>query len=300
MADRGPSAPIGVSECIRRELGGLTTSERRLARVLLGDNPTAGLKSSARLASLAKVSPPTVSRFVSHLGFESYAAFQAALQEELEAKVMTPRQFFRRYHESSRDNGVLSSHALLLGTAVSSTLNDLPEEDFTRARGLLTDPSHSVISTGGWFSHIMAQYFVAALRRTRPSVHYVAPSAPERASSVANITSGDTVAIFDYRRYERETIIFAESVEKCGARIILFTDPWLSPTSEIADAVLTARVTGIPPFETLAPTLALIEALVSAVMDDLGEAGSSWFERSEELVDQWSYHQSEGTATSPV
>ncbi|HZC41150.1 MAG TPA: MurR/RpiR family transcriptional regulator, partial [Streptosporangiaceae bacterium] len=65
-----------VSEQIRQRLGELSPSERRVARALLAGPPTIGLESSARLAAHAGVSTPTVSRFISQLGFGSYAAFQ--------------------------------------------------------------------------------------------------------------------------------------------------------------------------------------------------------------------------------
>lgn len=67
----------------------------------------------------------------------------------------------------------------------------------------------------------------------------------------------------------------------------LSTDPWLSPVADIADAVLTAQVSGPSPFESLTPALAVVETLVTSVVDALGEAGRRRFEQFGEIAERW-------------
>jgi DNA-binding MurR/RpiR family transcriptional regulator len=95
--------------------------------------------------------------------------------------------------------------------------------------GLLGDGRRPVVAIGGWFSHLVAAYLVSLLREIRPNVRFVQPVASDLAAAVADITKRDTVAVFDFRRYERDTAAFAEAAHQAGARIVLFTDPWLSP-----------------------------------------------------------------------
>ena len=128
---------------------------------------------------------------------------------------------------------------------------------------------------------------VALLRQFRPRVHQVQPIASERAASVADIGRRDTVAVFDFRRYERDTFEFAKEAKGSRARIVLFTDPWLSPVADLADAVLPAHVVGPAPFESLTPTLALVETLVSAVAQGLGDAGDQRFSHFGGIADHW-------------
>ncbi len=286
MSNQQPDPTTGVAERIRQRVGEMTPSERRVARVLLSGPLTLGLESSARLARRVGVSGPTVSRFAGRLGFDSYAAFQSALREDLAARVMTPVEVYRRHVEQGGDEG-LGGAGSALGRAVEDTLAGLPPEDFTRAATCLSESRGQVLVVGGWFSHLLADYLAAVLREFRPRVRAVPPVAGERAAAVADVAKKDVVVAFDFRRYERDTLEFAEATHEAGARVVLFTDPWLSPIADIADAVLPAKVVGPAPFESLTPTLAVVETLLTTVADRLGESARRRIEHFGGIADRW-------------
>lgn len=283
----GGSAPVSVSEQIRHRLSELSPSERRVARTLLAGPPTIGLESSARLAAYAGVSGPTVSRFIAGLGFSNYAAFQRALHEEITARVMSPAEVYRRHQAGQRPADVLPSSARTLGEVVTASVAGLDPKEFRRAVSLLADGGRQVLVSGGWFSQLLAGYLVSVLRELRPQVRLIGPSASERAGAIADIARRDTVVVFDFRRYERDTLEIARSARAAGARIVLFTDPWLSPVADIADAVLSAQVSGSSPFASLTPALAVAETLITSVVDELGEAGRSRFGKFGEISERW-------------
>jgi DNA-binding MurR/RpiR family transcriptional regulator len=285
MSD-GP--PLRVSERIRQRLGVLSPSERRVARVLLSGPPTVGLESSARLAEQAGVSGPTISRFVTHqLDFENYAAFQTALREEISARVLSPVETYRQYRGRQEPADLVSRSGAALSEAVSSTIRNLDHQEFQRAAALLADTRHQVLATGGWFSHIAAGYLVSVLREIRPAVRVVPPVPAERAAALADLSRKDVVGVFDFRRYEQDTHEFARAAHAAGARIVLLTDPWLSPIADIADALLPADVNAHSPFESLTPTIAVVETLLVAIADSLGDAARAHFERFGGITDRW-------------
>jgi DNA-binding MurR/RpiR family transcriptional regulator len=168
-----------------------------------------------------------------------------------------------------------------------ASVQGLDASELGRATTLLADVHHHVLALGGSFSHLVAGYLVAVLREIRPGVRLVAPLAPERAAALADIGKRDVVCAFDFRRYERDTQEFAAAGKEAGARIILFTDPWLSPIADIADALLPAQVVGPSPFPSLAPTVAVAETLVTAVAGTLGDAARAHFERFGGFADHW-------------
>jgi DNA-binding MurR/RpiR family transcriptional regulator len=279
---------LRVSERIRQRLGQLSPSERRVARVLLSGPPTVGLESAAKLAENAGVSGPTISRFVTaQLGFENYAAFQRALREEISARVLNPVEVFRQFQVEREPADLLLQSGTALGEAVASTVHNLDEAEFRRAAELLSDTRYRMYATGGWFSNLAAGYLVGVLRRFRRAVHTVPPVPAERAAALSDITKRDVVSVFDFRRYERDTYEFAHAAREAGARIVLFTDPWLSPIADIADALLPAHVNGASPFENLTPTIAVVETLVTAVADSLGDSARDRFERFGSIADRW-------------
>jgi len=286
-AQGSSGGPLSIAEQIRQRLGELSPSERRVARTLLAGPPTIGLESSARLARVAGVSGPTVSRFIAELGFSSYAAFQRALHEEIAARMMTPAEIYRRHQEAERSGDVLGASARTLGEAVTASVAGLDPDEFQRAVSLVADGGRQVLVTGGWFSQLLAAHLTSVLRELRPDVRLVGPSASDRAGAIADIAKRDTVVAFDFRRYERDTLEIARAARAASARILLVTDPWLSPVADIADAVLTAQVSGPAPFESLTPALAVVETLITSVVDALGEAGRARFERFGEIAERW-------------
>jgi DNA-binding MurR/RpiR family transcriptional regulator len=284
---RVPAGQVSIAEQIRQRLGELSPSERRVARTLLTGPPTIGLESSVRLARFAGVSGPTVSRFIAELGFSSYAAFQRALHEEIAARMMSPAEVYRRHQEGQRSADVLGASARMLGEAVTASVAGLNPEEFRRAVSLVADGGRQVLVTGGWFSQLLAGYLVSVLRELRPGVRLVGPSVSDRVGAIADIGRRDTVVAFDFRRYERDTLEIARAAQTASARILLVTDPWLSPVADIADAVLTAQVLGPAPFESLTPALAVVETLMTSVVDALGEDGQVRFERFDGIVEHW-------------
>ena len=290
MSDGQWPAGAGLSAQIRQHLGGLSPSERRVARVLLSGPPTIGLESSVRLARHAGVSGPTVSRFIARLGFANYGEFQHALRDEIAARVMSPVEVYRRHQVTHPSGDLLSACAATMGEAVATSVRELSQADFERATSLLAEQSGQVLTAGGGFSYLLAGYLAAILRQIRPQVRAVLPVASERAAAVADLRKKDVVVVFDFRRYERDTLELARAARAASARIVLLTDPWLSPVAEIADAVLPAQVTGPSPFESLTPTLAVVETLITAVADALGEKGRRRLERYGGMAELWAKH----------
>jgi DNA-binding MurR/RpiR family transcriptional regulator len=286
-AERGALAHA-VSERIRQRLGVLSVSERRVARVLLSGPPTAGLESSAKLAEHAGVSGPTISRFVTQqLGYENYAAFQQALREEISTRVLSPVEVYRRQMVEPASAGFTGRSGAILGELVSSSIQGLDPAEFARATSLLGEVQHHVLAIGGSFSQLVAGYLVGVLRELRPGVRLVPPAPAERAAALADIGKKDVLSVFDFRRYERDTQDFAQAAKAAGARIVLFTDPWLSPITDIADALLPAQVAGPSPLPSLAATVAVVETLLTAIAGELGESGRVHFQRFDDIANRW-------------
>ncbi|HET7430338.1 MAG TPA: MurR/RpiR family transcriptional regulator [Nocardioides sp.] len=280
------SASLGVTARVRRSLGDLSKAERKVARTLLSGPPTIGLESVSQLAARADVSGPTVSRFVARLGYDNYAAFQQALRDDLSARMLSPVEVYRS-HLADADPTPLGRAATALADAVTGTLGQLSPADFERAVRLLASERHRVLVTGGWTSHLLAAMLASLLRPFRPGVLHVPSLAAERAAALADLTRGDVVVLFDFRRYELDTFEFARLARQGGGRLVLLTDPWLSPIADLADAVLPAQVDGPSPFESLTPTVALVETLATDVARQLGAAGTARLDRYGSIADPW-------------
>jgi DNA-binding MurR/RpiR family transcriptional regulator len=195
--------------------------------------------------------------------------------------------------------GPLSAGAQILSESVTASLAGLDPEEFGRAVGMLADAGRQVLVTGGWLSQLLAGYLASVLHELRPGVRLVAASAPERAGAIADIGRRDTVAVFDFHRYERDALEVARAARAARARVLLFTDPLLSPVADIADAILTAHGSVSSAPLSLTPALAVVEMLLTSVADALGDAGRSRFERFAALAELWGRPGPDSTGRAP-
>lgn len=259
-----------VGELVRHRLASLSPAERKLARVLLASYPIAGLESVARFAERAGVSPPTVTRFITKLGFAGYPEFQEVLRHEVQARLSSP---LARYRDEQPDQGAgsLLTDALDVSRRnLQATVEQLSHHDFEEAVALVADVRRRVLVLGGRVSSQLARYLVGQLHLLRPGVSLIDAERSAPAQQLIDVRKGDVVIVFDYRRYQADTIESARVAAAQGCGIVLFTDPWLSPASAFARQVLVTSVETVGPFDSLVGATAVVEAMVAAVLNRLG------------------------------
>ncbi|MEV0050669.1 MurR/RpiR family transcriptional regulator [Saccharopolyspora shandongensis] len=273
-----------VVELLRQQQGTATAGERKVCRSLLADYPLAGLEPVARLAARAGVSAPTVLRLVGKLGFVGYPEFQQALKDELGERLSSPLDMYAKTAGRGGDHALdRSVEAFTQG--IRSSLGAVPAAEVDAAVALLADARRPVTTIGGRFSGILAQYLAGHLRELRPRTSHVPDGGGDRAAALLDMGRRDVVAAFDYRRYEKATIRFGDLAKEQGAALILFTDPWLSPLASSADIVLPVSVQAPSPFDSLVPALALVEAVVAALVDELGDEPRKRLARYDDLAE---------------
>jgi DNA-binding MurR/RpiR family transcriptional regulator len=274
--DRDPR----VGEVVRQRLDSLSPAERRLARVLLASYPIAGLESVARFAERAAVSPPTVTRFITKLGFRGYPEFQESLRHEVQARLSSPLARYR--DEPKRDSAV--NDALDAATHNLKTSQELlSERDLKEAVELLADVRRRVLVLGGRVSATLARYLTGQLHLLRPGISLVDAERSAPAQQLIDMRKTDLLVVFDYRRYQPDTIESARIAASRGCNVILFTDPWLSPASAFARQVLVTSVDMVGPFDSLVGAVAVVEALVVAVLRRLGPKAEARMQSLERL-----------------
>ena len=269
-----------VGEVVRQSLDSLSPAERRLARVLLASYPIAGLESVARFAERAGVSPPTVTRFIAKLGFRGYPEFQESLRTEVQARLSSPLARYRdEPHHESAVNTALDASAQNLRT----TLELLSHRDVKEAIDLLADVRRRVMVLGGRVSAPLARYLAAQLHLLRPGIGLVDAERSAPAQQLIDLRKTDVLVVFDYRRYQPDTIECARVAAGRGCDVILFTDPWLSPASAFARQVLVTSVETVGPFDSLVGAMAVVEALVASVLGKLGSRAEARMQSLERL-----------------
>jgi DNA-binding MurR/RpiR family transcriptional regulator len=269
-----------VGEVVRQRLDSLSPAERRLARVLLASYPIAGLESVARFAERAAVSPPTVTRFITKLGFRGYPEFQEKLRHEVQARLSSP---LTRYRDEPKRDSAISDALESSAHNLRATRDLLSDRDLKEAVELLADVRRRVMILGGRVSAPLARYLAGQLHLLRPGVGLVDSERSAPAQQLIDMRKTDVLVVFDYRRYQPDTIDSARVASARGCDVILFTDPWLSPASAFARQVLVTSVETVGPFDSLVGAMAVVEAVIAAVLRQLGSRAEARMQNLERL-----------------
>jgi DNA-binding MurR/RpiR family transcriptional regulator len=249
----------------------------------LASYPIAGLESVARFAERAGVSPPSVTRFITKLGFRGYPEFQEVLRNEVQARLSSPLARYRDDADAAGSAGALSQALEASAENLQATLQLVSQRDFDEAVELLADIRRHVMVLGGRVSAPLARYLAGQLHLLRPGVGLVEADRSGPAQDLVDMRKADVLVVFDYRRYQADTIESARVAAARGCNVVLFTDPWLSPASAVARQVLVTSVETVGPFDSLVGGLAVAEAIVAAVLRKLGPRAETRMQNLERL-----------------
>jgi DNA-binding MurR/RpiR family transcriptional regulator len=248
----------------------LTASERNVARVILTDYPMSGLDSIASLASKASVSPPTVLRLVAKLGFAGWPQFQAALREEVAQRLASPLEMYDQRRGTTPLHDEVHAEGIFI-RALETSFARLKVDVVDEAVRALTDPKSRIHVIGGRFSTALGVYFATHLQMLRPHVSAVSEIPIHRSNALLDMGRNDVVVALDFRRYQPDTIDFGVAAAQMGARIILLTDPWLSPLVNSAKTVITVETTSPSPFDSFVSAMGVLELLIHRISESVGD-----------------------------
>lgn len=261
-----------VRHRIEEQLARLSGREKQIARLVIEKYPVSALGGIEELARQSGVSPPTVTRFVRRLGFERFVDFQRAIRLEIQDAEVSPLALLQL--QQSGDERFAGSDDALIAD-LSHSLDALRRPALTgaldEAAKLLADERRRVSLIGGRWSSIAAQYLAFQMTSLRGEIHAIIPQATGVVEDrIADFSKRDILIVYDFRRYQPETIGFAEASAARGVSIILFTDPDLSPVADVADVIIPVAVATTSPLDTLVPAIAATDALLARLVDLLG------------------------------
>ncbi|MFZ9987215.1 MAG: MurR/RpiR family transcriptional regulator [Candidatus Nanopelagicales bacterium] len=259
-----------LSAQLLERMDALTASERNVARVILTDYPMSGLDSIASLASKASVSPPPVLRLVAKLGFAGWPQFQAALREEVAQRLASPLEMYDQRRGTTPLHDEVHAEGIFI-RALETSFARLKVDVVDEAVRALTDPKSRIHVIGGRFSTALGVYFATHLQMLRPHVSAVSEIPIHRSNALLDMGRNDVVVALDFRRYQRDTIDFGVAAAQMGARIILLTDPWLSPLVNSAKTVITVETTSPSPFDSFVSAMGVLELLIHRISESVGD-----------------------------
>ena len=259
---------ITVRERIQECYSALTKSERKFAGALLEDYPSAGLDSITAVAASSGVSTPTVARLVQKLGYKGYPQFHRALLTELQAKLHGPTERRQNWAAEAPETHLLNRFAIAVAKNIETTFSNVDSKKFETAAALLSDSNRPLYIVGGRITRSVAEYAFNHFQAGRTQVVHLTSASSSWPHYLLDMKKGDTLLVFDIRRYETNLQRLAQAAVERHVNVILLTDQWTSPIASSATYVFNCWVEIPSAWDSNVSTLMLLEALISAAQEN--------------------------------
>ncbi|MFP7672298.1 MurR/RpiR family transcriptional regulator [Marivita sp. S0852] len=275
--------PVSVKELLQDHAAALTPAERQLTGVLMRDYPVGGLQSITKIADAAGVSTPTVIRLARKLGFDGFPELQAAMREEASAQFKTPIRKRDGWGDAKPGSAAFKAFAEAVFDNLSRTIDRLEPGRLDALASVLADTKRPVYLSGGRITRSNADYFYNHLQIIRPGVTLLGASPNVWPQYILDMDRRSVLIVFDIRRYEQDLQRLCALAKDREAEIILFTDQWGSPISQLADHVVNALIEVPSSWDSTLAINLVIEALIAEVQTRVPDSARDRMEALEDM-----------------
>lgn len=275
-----------ISKRLQDKTKELTRAERQLSDLILKNYPASGLGTITSLAEEANVSTPTVARLVQKLGFAGFPEFQRALREELNEKISSPLTKREKWVDDAPDAHLLNRFTKAVIDNIGQSMAKIDPEAFDSACAMLSDTERNIFIVGGRITRTLADYFFLHFQVIRRGVTQITSNSNAWPHYALDFADGDVVVIFDVRRYENSTLKLAELARERGAKIILFTDQWMSPISQLASVTFSNQIAAPSAWDSNIATMLMSEIVIAEVQERNWDTTRTRMEVLEEMFDR--------------
>lgn len=252
-----PTLALLVSQRIEQ----LTTTDRRIARILLDDPGAVAFGTAASFAELVDVGVGSVHRLAIQLGYSGFSDLQAHVQQEISQRL-------RPAAEKIKTTTVGDVIALALQTEignVSKTLTDIDRATLASAVNSLADESANIYIVSGNSSSGIALHLSEELHLLRSGITLLTGNPVSLSAQIAVANEGDVLIAIDFHRYDRWLLNLVQHAINRGLDVISITDSVLAPFANLATCHFTVSARSNTPFDSHVGTLALCSVLVGSV-----------------------------------
>ena len=257
--NEGQTPRTSLRDAMAARADGFTRTERQLQSVILADYPFAAMRPIQELSERAAVSAPTISRFVTKLGFRGFQEFQQSALEELRGAKSSPIDL-RTGEERAGDP--VRDYFRSAVSLIDELEQRLPRDQFARLVDLLGDPRRRIFVIGGRMSDMIAGFLLRHLRQIRGDAVHVPRDTEAWPDYLLRMRPKDVAVILDFRRYDPRLAAFAARVRERKAQTVVLTDTWISPAAKGASELVCVPTESGTLWDSYAAAFVLVEALL--------------------------------------
>ncbi|MFV0476003.1 MAG: MurR/RpiR family transcriptional regulator [Pikeienuella sp.] len=280
------SPPATLADIHSRLMETMPDLPRRIAegaRYLVDHPDEVVIHSMRDLAGKAGVSAATLVRLAHGLGYENWSDLRDVHADHMRS---APRAYAEKaWALTSREAG-----GGLLTESLRAQLSNLTHLAVANAEAALTESAR--ILAGARRVHVAAfmscrgpgHTFVYLCRMLRNDVILLGGEATSIFADLAALGPEDAVLSINFHPYAREMEQVAGAVENAGAALICLSDSRATPLTRLADQTLLFPTESPSFFPSITAAHALVEALIMALLSELGDVASERIARVEQAL----------------
>ncbi len=276
---------IDFTQLISDRYFSLTKSEKMIANFLRKNQEESAFLSAGEIAKRLELSEATLVRFARTLGFCSYPAMRAVLQENFRRRVTHSARLRGRLDEVRQNGGIFERLTATEIDYLTQALDSIDREQLDKAVDLIR--THNKIFVFGLGPSIsLVDLMEIRLHRFGKEVVPLKAYGREVIDSMLVMKPGDLVFVICFFDQNTTLQLVLDYSRKVGATIIMLTDTLDTILGDKADVILSARRGPVGEFHSLVVPMTVINALLLSVASIDQEHIMPVLDRLDSLRDQ--------------
>lgn len=274
---------LSVVELVRARYDLFSRSEREVADILLASPQLMSGFTATELAEAVTVSKATVTRFIAKLGMESFDEFRRAARIPALRIPGSPLQLMDREVSATQGDLQRLVSQTLTGdqSNLEQTYTELPLNDLAELVELLAG-SRNLVFADFRKQYALAYYAATLFHVIRPGVSTLPFLGATAVDGVLDLTEGDLVVMFPFRRPQHDHDVLSRAVVNSGATLATIGDIWPAPANQRAHLHLRCRTESVGVFDSFVTPMSLINLLFTATANRLGGSARDRLEQLED------------------
>ncbi|MEJ2164413.1 MAG: MurR/RpiR family transcriptional regulator [Desulfobacterales bacterium] len=238
----------------------LSPKKRRVADFMMEDYKRLFLMSAKEIARKCEVSEPTITRFVTDLGFSGYADFEQYLKGLLRIELTSVERLLKadRQDEQTSTLATYYQNTLLNLENMMKSVSELELKSMAR---LIFD-AESVMIAGYKASATLALYLGYLLKKVKAGILIDTNYAWENLDHIALQGPSTLLVVIAFPRYPQRALELVQYAKQHGCRVFCLTDNLKSPLVNLADQYLAIDMEGISFVDPFSHIMTFLGALV--------------------------------------
>ena len=284
----GPSkSPVKIdfSQVLTDHFNDLTKSEKRIANFLRKNQEESAFLSANEIASRLDLSEATLVRFARSLGFSSYPAMRAVLQDNFRRRVTHSARLRGRLNDLRDGSDIFERLTATEIDFLTQALDSIKREELNKAVEILHEHDRVfVFGLGPSFS--LVDLLELRLRRFGREVVPLTSSGREFLEYLTMMEENDLLFVICFFDQNPALKLVIDYANKVGATIIMLTDTLEAILGDKVDVVLSAKRGPIGEFHSLVVPMTVINALLLSLASMEQEKTMTLLDKLDNLRDQ--------------